>query len=181
MDKQFLSILEQIGEDPSREGLIKTPERAAKAMEYLTHGYHLTLDEVVGDAIFSSDNDSMVIVKDIEFYSMCEHHMLPFWGKCHVGYLPKGKVIGLSKIPRIVDMFSRRLQIQENLTKQIADSLLEITGASGVGVVLEGQHMCMMMRGVAKQNAYMTTSAMLDKFRRSENTRNEFLQLIKHI
>lgn len=180
MNTHFKEILEQIGEDPNREGLVKTPERAAKAMEFLTQGYHQTIDDIVGDAIFSSDNDSMVIVKDIEFYSLCEHHMLPFWGKCHVGYLPKGKVIGLSKIPRIIDMFARRLQIQENLTKEIADTLLEITGASGVGVVIEGQHMCMMMRGVAKQNAFMTTSAMLEKFRKSQNTRNEFLQLIHH-
>lgn len=180
MQNHFQEILEQIGEDPSREGLLKTPERAARAMEFLTQGYHQTIDDVVGDAIFSSDNDSMVIVKEIEFYSLCEHHMLPFWGKCHVAYLPKGKVIGLSKIPRIIDMFARRLQIQENMTKQIADTILKITGASGVGVVIEGQHMCMMMRGVCKQNSFTTTSAMLEKFRRSENTRNEFLQLIKN-
>ena len=179
MKETYLQLIQSIGEDPNREGLIKTPERAAKAMAYLTHGYDISIESIIGDALFTSDNDSMVIVKNIEFYSLCEHHMLPFWGQCHVGYLPNGKVLGLSKIPRLVDCFSRRLQIQENLTKQIADTLMDITGASGVGVVMEGQHMCMMMRGVSKQNAQMTTSSMLGKFRESANTRQEFLQLIR--
>lgn len=179
MQDAYLNLIKNIGEDPNREGLVKTPERAAKAMAYLTQGYEISLEEIIGDALFSSNNNSMVIVKNIEFYSLCEHHLLPFWGQCHVGYLPKGKVLGLSKIPRLIDRFSRRLQIQENLTQEIAETLLEITGASGVGVVMEGQHMCMMMRGVSKQNALMTTSSMLGNFRESENTRQEFLSLIR--
>ena len=147
-------------------------------MQFLTHGYNQELNTVVNNAIFESDNDSMVIVKDIELYSMCEHHMLPFVGKVHVGYLPTGKVIGLSKIARITDMFARRLQIQENLTKQIAEAIQEVTGAAGVGVIVEAKHMCMMMRGVEKQNSVMTSSTMLGLFRSSQNTRNEFLSLI---
>lgn len=177
----YHEILVEIGEDVTRDGIVDTPKRAAKAMQFLTHGYNQDLDTVVNNAIFESDNDSMVIVKDIELYSMCEHHMLPFVGKVHVGYLPTGKVIGLSKIARITDMFARRLQIQENLTKQIAEAIQQVTGAAGVGVIIEAKHMCMMMRGVEKQNSVMTSSTMLGLFRSSQNTRNEFLSLIgKH-
>jgi len=175
----YESILDEIGENRERDGLRDTPMRAARAMQFLTHGYDQTLDEVVNNAIFESDSDEMVIVRDIEMYSLCEHHMLPFIGKCHVAYLPKGRVIGLSKIARIVDMYARRLQIQENLTKQIADAVSCVTGGLGVGVVVEAQHMCMMMRGVGKQNSSMTTSAMLGRFRADINTRNEFLTLVK--
>lgn len=175
----YKEVLVELGEDISRNGILDTPTRAAKAMQFLTQGYEQDLNTVVNGAIFDSDNDSMVIVKDIELYSMCEHHMLPFIGKAHVGYLPTGKVIGLSKIARIVDMFARRLQIQENLTKQIAEAIQEVTGASGVGVIIEAKHMCMMMRGVEKQNSVMTSSTMLGQFRSSQNTRNEFLTLIE--
>src|SRR5690606_31203846 len=165
-------------EDPARDGLRDTPERAAKAFQFLTKGYHQTLEEVVNGALFPSDNSEMVLVNNIELYSMCEHHLLPFIGKCHVAYIPTGKVIGLSKVARIVDMYARRLQIQENLTRQIADAVMSVTNAAGVGVVIEAKHMCMMMRGVEKQNSVMTSSAMLGNFRRSTNTRQEFLQLI---
>jgi len=158
----YEAIIRDIGEDPSREGLQKTPERAAKAMQYLTQGYTQSVDEVVNNAIFETENNQMILVKDIELYSLCEHHLLPFIGKCHVAYIPTGKVIGLSKIARIVDMFSRRLQIQENLTKQIADTLMTAIEPAGVGVIIEAQHLCMMMRGVEKQNSMMTTSMMLD-------------------
>jgi len=175
----YASILTEIGEDLNRDGLKDTPKRAAKAMQFLTRGYNQSLEEVVNGAIFESDNDEMVIVKDIELYSMCEHHMLPFIGKCHVAYLPTGKVIGLSKIARIVDMFGRRLQIQENMTKQIAEAIMDVTKASGVGVIIEAKHMCMMMRGVEKQNSVMTTSVMLGAFRSKPATRSEFLTLIK--
>ncbi len=175
----YETILEEVGEDLSRDGLRDTPMRAAKAMQFLTHGYEQTLDEVLNNAVFESDSDEMVIVRDIEMYSLCEHHMLPFIGKCHVAYLPSGRVIGLSKIARIVDMYARRLQIQENLTKQIADAVSSVTGGLGVGVIVEAQHMCMMMRGVGKQNSSMTTSAMLGRFRTDINTRNEFLTLAK--
>ena len=178
--QSFADIIEAIGEDLHRDGLRDTPERAAKAMQFLTQGYQQTLEEVVNGAIFESDSDEMVIVRDIELYSLCEHHMLPFIGKCHVAYLPRGKVIGLSKIARIVDMYARRLQIQESLTKQIANAVLEVTKGMGVGVIIESQHMCMMMRGVQKQNSSMTTSAMLGTFRSDINTRNEFLQLLRH-
>ena len=176
----YETIVTEVGEDLNRDGLIKTPERAAKAMEFLTHGYAQTLDEVVNGAIFESDSDEMVIVRNIELYSLCEHHLLPFIGKCHVAYLPKGRVIGLSKIARIVDMYARRFQIQENLTKQIADAVSNVTGGLGVGVVVEAQHMCMMMRGVGKQNSSMTTSSMTGRFRSDINTRNEFLSLVKN-
>ena len=175
----YKDVLIELGEDVSRNGILDTPTRAAKAMQILTQGYDQDLNTVVNGAIFDSDNDSMVIVKDIELYSMCEHHMLPFIGKAHVGYLPTGKVIGLSKIARIVDMFARRLQIQENLTKQIAEAIQDVTGAAGVGVIIEAKHMCMMMRGVEKQNSVMTSSTMLGQFRSSQNTRNEFLTLIE--
>ncbi len=175
----YSTILEAIGEDLTRDGLVDTPSRAAKAMSYLTQGYNQTLEEVLNGAVFESDSDEMVIVRDIEMYSLCEHHLLPFIGKCHVAYLPRGKVIGLSKVARIVDMYARRLQIQESLTQQIANAVLEVTDGIGVGVIVESQHMCMMMRGVQKQNSSMTTSAMLGRFRSDINTRNEFLSLIR--
>jgi len=179
MEEAYAAILEGVGEDLNRDGLIDTPARAAKAMAFLTHGYGQTLDEVLNGAVFESDSDEMVIVRDIELYSLCEHHMLPFIGKAHVAYLPTGKVIGLSKIARIVDMYARRLQIQENLTQQIAQAVNQVTDGMGVGVVIECQHMCMMMRGVQKQNSMMTTSSMLGTFRSDINTRSEFLSLIR--
>lgn len=177
--KHYRAILEGLGENPQREGLLDTPKRAAKAMQYLCNGYHKNLDEVVNGALFESSSEEMVIVRDIELYSLCEHHLLPFIGKAHVAYIPTGKVIGLSKVARIVDMYARRLQIQENLTRQIADAIMSVTNASGVGVVIEAKHMCMMMRGVEKQNSVMTSSAMLGAFRNSVNTRQEFLQLMR--
>jgi GTP cyclohydrolase I len=179
MEKQYTQIITSIGEDVNREGLVDTPKRAAKAMEFLTSGYEKTLDTVVNGAIFESDADDMVIIKDVELYSMCEHHMLPFIGKCHVAYLPNGKVLGLSKVARIVDMFARRLQIQEQLTTQIANAISEVTGAKGVAVVVEAKHLCMMMRGVEKQNSQMVTSCMLGQFRKNAETRAEFLSLLK--
>ena len=175
----YREILKGLGEDPQREGLLDTPKRAAKAMQYLCHGYEQNLEEIVNGALFASDNDEMVILKDIELYSLCEHHLLPFIGKAHVAYIPTGKVLGLSKLARIVDMFARRLQIQENLSRQIADAVLEVTGALGVAVVIEAKHMCMMMRGVEKQNSSMITSVMLGEFRENAATRSEFLSLIK--
>ena len=178
LDSYYKKIIKDIGEDPAREGLLDTPKRAARAMEYLTRGYRQTLDEVVNNAIFDSENDEMIVIKNIELYSLCEHHLLPFIGKCHVAYIPTGKVIGLSKIARIVDMFARRLQIQENLTKQIADTVMEVIEPSGVGVIIEAQHLCMMMRGVEKQNSMMTTSMMLGSFRDHDRTRSEFLRLV---
>ncbi len=178
MENAFLQILKEIGEDPNRAGLVDTPKRAASAFRFLTQGYSLNVDKVINNALFPSDSDEMVIVKNIELYSICEHHLLPFIGKCHVAYIPNGKVIGLSKIARIVDLFARRLQIQENLTNEIANCIIEKTGAVGAGVIIEAQHMCMMMRGVEKQNSVMTTSCMLGAFRNSQNTRNEFLSLI---
>lgn len=174
----YRDIIEHVGEDLSREGLLKTPERAARAIAFLTRGYEQDLEAVLNGAVFETDNDEMVILRDIELYSLCEHHLLPFIGRCHVAYLPNGKVIGLSKIARIVDMFARRLQIQENLTKQIADAVLAVTGAHGVAVSIHAKHLCMMMRGVEKQNSEMRTSVMLGAFRDNQNTRNEFLQLI---
>lgn len=181
MEDLFRQIIEKIGEDPEREGLVKTPHRAAKAFEFLTKGYREDLDKVINDAMFEAEEtDEMVIVKNIELYSMCEHHLLPFIGKCHVGYIPSGKVIGLSKVARIVDVFARRLQIQEKLTHQIADTLMKYTNAKGVGVVIEAKHLCMMMRGVEKQNSVMTTSRMLGIFRDRQNTRQEFLSLIRN-
>ena len=174
----YEQLIANAGEDPKRDGLLKTPERASKAFAFLTQGYQQSLEEIVNDAIFDSDNDEMVIVKDIELYSMCEHHLLPFVGKAHVAYLPQGKVIGLSKIARITDMYARRLQIQEQMTKQIADAIMKVTNAAGVGVVIEAQHFCMMMRGVQKQNSSTITSMMLGSFRENHRTRQEFLQLI---
>ena len=179
LENLYKNIISGLGEDTDREGLIDTPKRAAKAMKYLTHGYRQSLDDVVNDAIFQSDMDEMVIIDGIEFYSMCEHHMLPFIGTAHISYIPDGKVLGLSKFARIVDMFARRLQIQENMTKQIADAIMEVTQCKGVAVVLEAKHMCMMMRGVQKQNSNMKTSVMLGSFRESTATRNEFLNLIR--
>ena len=178
MSRHYREILKGLGEDPDREGLLDTPKRAAKAMQFLCHGYGQTLEEIVNGALFASDNDEMVIVKDIELYSLCEHHLLPFIGKAHVAYIPTGKVLGLSKVARIVDMFARRLQIQESLTRQIAEAVAQVTSAAGVAVVIEAQHMCMMMRGVEKQNSVMNTSVMLGAFRESNTTRQEFLQLI---
>ncbi len=180
MEQEYRAILQAVGEDPEREGLLRTPHRAAKAMQFLTQGYHQNLDELVNDAVFTTTNNEMVIVRDIELYSLCEHHLLPFIGRAHVAYLPNGKVIGLSKIPRIVDMFARRLQIQEKLTQQIGNCILEVTGATGVGVVVEAKHLCAMMRGVQKQNSSMTTSMMLGRFRDDPRTRQEFLTLIKN-
>lgn len=179
MEAEFRAILESIGENPDREGLLRTPHRAAKAMEFLTRGYTQSLEDLVNDAIFASPNEEMVIVRDIEFYSLCEHHVLPFFGRAHVAYLPHGRVIGLSKIPRIVDLYARRLQIQENLTQQIGDCIQQVTGARGVGVVIDAKHLCAMMRGVQKQQSSMVTSMMLGAFREDARTRQEFLGLIR--
>ncbi|MDQ3202534.1 MAG: GTP cyclohydrolase I FolE [Pseudomonadota bacterium] len=178
LPENYRDILIGLGENPDREGLRDTPVRAAKAMQYLCHGYEQSIEEIVNGALFASDTDEMIIVADIELYSLCEHHLLPFIGKAHVAYIPTGKVLGLSKIARLVDMFARRLQIQENLTRQIADAVQQVTDAAGVAVVIEARHMCMMMRGVEKQNSTMNTSVMLGAFRDSSNTRQEFLQLI---
>lgn len=179
MQSEIRNILEEIGEDPTREGLIDTPKRVEKSMMFLTKGYRETLDEVVNGALFEAESDDMIIVRDIEFFSLCEHHMLPFFGKCHVGYIPKGKILGVSKVARIVDMFARRLQIQERLTRQVSEAIRSITGAEGVGVVIEAQHLCMQMRGVEKQQSVMTTSSMLGSFRAELATRNEFTRLIR--
>ena len=175
----FTQILENLGEDPGRQGLVKTPLRAAKAMQFLTSGYHQDIDELLNNAVFDEDYDEMVIVKDIEFYSLCEHHILPFWGRCHVGYIPQKRIIGLSKIPRIVDMFSRRLQVQERLTREIAEALENTLEPQGVAVVMEGRHLCMMARGVEKQAPWMTTNVMRGIFRENNSTRSEFLQCIQ--
>jgi GTP cyclohydrolase I len=179
IEKEVKSILLKLGEDPEREGLIKTPERVAKSFAFLTSGYSQSLEKVVNGALFEAESDDMVIVRDIEFFSMCEHHMLPFFGKCHVGYIPDKKIIGVSKVARIVEMFARRLQIQERLTREIAHAINDILGCRGVGVVIEAQHLCMQMRGVEKQNSVMTTSSMLGIFRRELATRNEFTRLIR--
>ena len=179
LEDLFTKILENLGEDPSRQGLVRTPLRAAKAMEFLTSGYHQDIDEILNGAIFDEDYDEMVIVKEIEFYSLCEHHILPFWGKCHVGYLPRNQIIGLSKIPRIVDMFSRRLQVQERLTREIAEALETALDPRGVAVVIEGQHLCMMARGVEKQAPRMTTNVMRGAFREDSSTRAEFLRCVQ--
>jgi GTP cyclohydrolase I len=172
-------MLEELGEDPQREGLLRTPKRVDAALRYLTRGYAQSVEEILNDAIFTEECEEMVLVRNIEFYSMCEHHMLPFYGRAHVAYLPKGKIIGLSKVPRLVDMFARRLQVQERLTNQIAGTLMEVLHPYGVAVVLEGKHLCMMMRGVEKQNSFVTSSAMLGEFKKDRATRMEFLNLIK--
>jgi GTP cyclohydrolase I len=171
-------MLVMLGENPKRNGLLKTPERVAKALRFMTQGYKQNLDHLLNEALFPLEYDEMVIVKDIDFFSLCEHHLLPFFGRCHVGYLPRKRVVGLSKIPRIVDMFSRRLQVQERLTVQIAEALQEKLNPEGVGVVMEARHLCMMMRGVEKQNTVAVTSSMLGVFRTQQQTREEFLKLI---
>ena len=180
-DKEFEELirheLELIGEDPEREGLLNTPSRVAKAMKFLTEGYSSSAEEVVGDGIFKEEHDNMIMVRDIELYSLCEHHMLPFFGKAHVAYIPNGKIVGLSKIPRIVDVFARRLQVQERLTEQIAEGLCRVLNPSGVGVVIEAYHLCMMMRGVQKQNSKTITSVLRGAFREDPKTRDEFLRL----
>lgn len=178
MEQSFAKIIESIGEDLNRDGLRDTPKRAAKAFEFLTQGYRQSLDEIVNNALFESACNEMVVVNDIELYSMCEHHMLPFIGRAHVAYIPQGKVLGLSKVARIVDMYARRLQIQETLTTQIANTVMQVTGAVGCGVIIEAKHLCMMMRGVEKQNSQMRTSAMLGSFRSDASTRAEFLSLV---
>ncbi|QFY43353.1 GTP cyclohydrolase I FolE [Candidatus Methylospira mobilis] len=178
MKDAYSQLIRNIGEDETREGLVDTPKRAAAAFRYLNSGYNMTLEGVINNAIFEADTEDMVIVKDIELYSLCEHHLLPFIGKCHVAYLPKGKVLGLSKIARIVEMYARRLQIQEKLTKQIADAIQTAVNPRGVAVVIEAKHLCMMMRGVEKQNSVMMTSSMLGIFRKEFSTRSEFLNLI---
>jgi GTP cyclohydrolase I len=180
MEDLIRQLLEELGEDPDREGLLRTPLRVAKAMKFLTSGYAADIDQVLNNALFSVDYSEMVIVRDIDFYSMCEHHLLPFFGKCHIAYLPHKKVIGLSKIPRLVDVFARRLQIQERMTNQIAETIKEKIDPLGVAVVVEGTHLCMSMRGVEKQNSFAVTSAMLGGFRDNARTRMEFLELIRH-
>ena len=175
----YRELLLRVGEDPSRDGLIDTPKRMEKSMAFLTRGYSMSVESVLHKALFDVDYDEMVMVKDIEFFSMCEHHLLPFFGKAHIAYVPNGKVIGLSKIPRLVDMFARRLQVQERLTRQIADAIEEAINPQGVAIILEAQHLCMMMRGVEKQHSSTTTSAMLGVFKSQLQTRNEFLSLVK--
>lgn len=172
-------ILAGLGEDPTRDGLLKTPERYEKAMRFLTSGYQADVEKLLNGALFDVDYDEMVVVKDIEFFSMCEHHMLPFYGKAHVAYIPNGKVVGLSKIPRIIDVFARRLQVQERMTQEIAETLMSVLQPRGVGVIVEARHFCMMMRGVEKQHSSTATSSMLGDFRNKE-TRSEFLSLVRH-
>jgi GTP cyclohydrolase I len=172
-------LLGELGEDPSREGLLATPRRVERALQFLTSGYHADVDAIINDALFTVDYNEMVIVKDIDFYSLCEHHLLPFFGKCHVAYIPNGRVVGLSKIPRLVDVFARRLQVQERLTNQVAETILDKVKPLGVAVVVEAQHLCMSMRGVEKQNSVAVTSAMLGAFRSDARTRSEFLELVK--
>jgi GTP cyclohydrolase I len=176
-EKLIRRELELLGEDPEREGLLKTPQRVANSMTFLTQGYSSSAEEVVGKGIFKEEHDNMIMVRDIELYSLCEHHMLPFFGKAHVAYIPNGKIVGLSKIPRIVDVYARRLQVQERLTEQIADGLCRVLNPSGVGVVIEAFHLCMMMRGVQKQNSKTITSALRGAFREDPKTRDEFLRL----
>jgi len=178
LEKITRNLLKEIGENPDREGLVRTPSRVAKSWEFFSKGYNQNLEDIINNAIFKEDAKDMVIVRDIEFFSLCEHHLLPFFGKAHVGYIPNGKVIGLSKIPRIIDMFSRRLQVQERLTHQVAEALQDVLNPIGVAVVMEGRHMCMQMRGVEKQNSFASTSAMLGQFRKSSETRSEFLSII---
>ncbi len=179
MQDLYAAVLSELGEDPNREGLLKTPERVAKAMQFLTNGYQLNPDEIIESAIFHEDYSEMVIVKDIEVYSMCEHHMLPFFGKAHVAYIPDGKIVGLSKIPRVVDAFSRRLQVQERLTLEIRDAIQRTLAPKGVAVVIECAHMCMQMRGVQKQNSVTTTSAFTGLFMTNDATRREFINLVQ--
>ena len=179
LEKAYLTVLETIGEDPERDGLKRTPERMAKAIQFLTRGYKDDPAQLLRSALFEVDYDEMVIVKDVEMFSLCEHHLLPFFGKVHVAYLPKGKVIGLSKIPRLIDIFARRLQVQERLTKQIAEAIEDAIHPIGVGVVIEARHLCMMMRGVEKQHSAAVTSSMLGAFRDEQQTREEFLSLIR--
>jgi len=179
MQELIRQMLVSLGEDPDRQGLQKTPERVETSLRFLTRGYSQSIEEVVNGALFDAVSDDMIIVRDIEFFSLCEHHMLPFFGKCHVGYIPQKKILGLSKVARIVDMFARRLQIQERMTSQIASALMDILDAEGVGVVIEAQHLCMQMRGVEKQNSVTTTSSMQGSFRASLATRNEFTRLIR--
>jgi len=179
MQSLIKQLLAELGEDPTREGLLNTPKRVEKALKFLTSGYDMDVDEVLNDALFTVDYSEMVIVKDIDFYSLCEHHLLPFFGKCHVAYIPRTKVIGLSKIPRLVEVFARRLQIQERLTSQIAETIREKIGPLGVAVVIEATHLCMSMRGVEKQNSFAVTSSMLGAFRDNARTRMEFLELLK--
>ncbi len=180
MEDVYLRLLKAVGEEPGREGLVKTPKRAAEAMRFLTKGYSQSLEQVVNKAVFKTQSRDMIILKNIEIYSLCEHHMLPFFGKCHIGYIPNDKIIGVSKLARIADMYARRLQVQERLTHQIAQAIQEVLDPSGVAVVVEAQHLCTMMRGVEKQNSVMQTSAMLGGFERRESTRMEFLNLIRH-
>jgi GTP cyclohydrolase IA len=179
MQALIRQLLAELGEDPSREGLVNTPQRVEKSLKFLTSGYQANVEEVLNGALFTVDYNEMVIVKDVDFYSLCEHHLLPFFGKCHVAYIPTNKVIGLSKIPRLVDVFSRRLQVQERLTNQIANTILDTIQPMGVAVVMEATHLCMSMRGVEKQNSVAVTSAMLGTFRSNPKTRSEFLELIK--
>jgi len=179
LEEHWANIIRAIGEDLDRPGLLDTPKRAASAFAFLTRGYQQSVDEVVNDALFPSESSEMILVQDIELYSLCEHHLLPFIGKCHVAYIPTGQVLGLSKVARLVDVFARRLQIQESLTTQIAETIMSVTNAQGVGVIIEAQHMCMMMRGVEKQNSVMKTSAMLGVFRSEQKTRDEFLSLLQ--
>lgn len=179
MQEEIRKIITELGEDPEREGLLKTPERVEKSLKYLTRGYRQNLEDVIHGAVFTSEQDDMIIVRDIEFYSMCEHHMLPFFGRCAIGYIPRGKIFGVSKLARLVDVFARRLQIQERLCQQIAQAIFDNIHPQGVGVVMEAQHLCMLMRGVQKQNSIMTTSTMLGTFRKEQATRLEFLNLIK--
>ena len=180
MIEEIRSILTKIGEDPTRDGLVNTPKRVDRAFRFLTSGYRMNADELLNKALFDVSYDEMVIVRDIELFSLCEHHLLPFFGKCHVGNIPNGRVIGLSKIPRLVDMFARRLQVQERLTTQIAETISEKIKPRGVAVVIEAQHLCMIMRGVEKQNSVAVTSSMLGVFKENQNTRNEFLNLVRH-
>jgi GTP cyclohydrolase I len=179
MQNLIKELLIKIGENPEREGLIQTPRRVEKSFEFLTNGYKQDIKKIINGAVFNEKYDEMVIVKDIELYSLCEHHLLPFYGKCHVAYMPNGKVLGLSKIPRIVDVFAKRLQVQERLTNQIAETLMEFLNPQGVAVVIDARHLCMMMRGVQKQNTVVTTSALLGTFRENQSTRDEFMHLIK--
>ena len=179
IEKSVTTILTAVGENPEREGLLKTPQRVAKAYEFLTKGYNVDIEKLVNNAVFHEECNEMVVVRNIEFYSLCEHHMLPFYGRCHVAYLPKGKIIGLSKIPRLVDAFARRLQVQERLTNQIAETINDLLEPYGVAVIMEGKHLCMMMRGVEKQNSFVTSSAMLGEFKTERATRMELLNLIQ--